>query len=170
MSKWNRLLPFIYIKCVSTFRCNGWTYQCILTYRSHECELSWLNLSNNWVQTMLLQWHGYGQEEPSQSDLDFHLLYMFSIQTPTDAVDGPPYFKAWRWAELADSQFKITPPGRQYGGALRTGETPRLRAGLTSLCRRVVSYVPGFVGIARLKPWVSTAKGAKGTHLWCHWK
>ena len=61
--------------------------------------------------------------------------------------------------------LKITPPRRQYGGALRTGEIPRLQAGLTSLCRGVLSYVPVFVGILRLKPWVSTAKGAKGTRL-----
>jgi hypothetical protein len=75
-----------------------------LLHKSHECELSWLNLSNNWVQTMLLQWHGYGQV-PRQSDLDFHRVYILSIQTPSDAVDGPAYFiKAWMWAELADSQ------------------------------------------------------------------
>ena len=49
-----------------------------LLHRDHECELSWLNLSNNQVQAMLLQWHGYGQE-PRQSDLDFHLVYMLSI-------------------------------------------------------------------------------------------
>ena len=61
--------------------------------------------------------------------------------------------------------LKITPPGRQYGGALKTGETNRLQAGLTSLCCGVVSYVPGFVGIPRLKSWVSAAKGAKGTRL-----
>ncbi len=62
-----------------------------LLHRNHECELSWLNLSNNCVQTMLLQRHGYGQK-PHQSELDFHPLYMLSIQTPSDAVDGPPYF------------------------------------------------------------------------------
>ncbi len=45
-----------------------------LLHRSHECELSWLNLSNNWVQTMLLQGHGFGQEE-HQSNLYFHCLY-----------------------------------------------------------------------------------------------
>jgi len=45
-----------------------------LHHRNHECELSWLNLSNNWVQTIVL-WHGYGQEQ-CQSDLDFHLIYV----------------------------------------------------------------------------------------------
>ncbi len=45
-----------------------------LLHRSHECEMSWLNLSNNWVQTMLLQWHGFGQEA-HQSNLEFHRLY-----------------------------------------------------------------------------------------------
>ncbi len=49
-----------------------------ILHRSYECELSWLNLSNNWIQTMLLQRHGYGQET-HQSELDFHRLYMLSI-------------------------------------------------------------------------------------------
>ena len=50
-------------------------------------------------------------------------------------------------------------------GRLGPGEIPRLQAGLTSLCRGVVGYVLGFVGILRLKPWDSTAEGAKGTRL-----
>ena len=45
-----------------------------LIHKIHECGLSWLNLSNTWVQTMLLQCHGYGQE-PRQSDSVFHLIY-----------------------------------------------------------------------------------------------
>jgi len=61
--------------------------------------------------------------------------------------------------------FTILPPGANMEGRLGSGETPRLRAGLTSLCRGVVGYVSGFVGILRLKPWVSTDKGAKGTRL-----
>jgi hypothetical protein len=29
------------------------------------------------------------------------LLYSLSVYTPSNAVDGPPYFtKPWRWAEL----------------------------------------------------------------------
>ena len=45
-----------------------------LLHRSHECELNWLNLSKNWVQTILL-WHVYGQE-PRQSDLYIHYIYI----------------------------------------------------------------------------------------------
>ncbi len=49
-----------------------------LLHKIHECELSWLNLSNNWVQTMLLKLHCSGQE-PFQSEYDFDFLYMLSI-------------------------------------------------------------------------------------------
>ena len=45
----------------------------ILTSQKHEGGLSWLNLSKNLVQTILLG-HGLGQE-PRQTDLDFYLIY-----------------------------------------------------------------------------------------------
>ncbi len=50
-----------------------------LTSQKQGGGLSWLILSINIkVQTMLLIWHGLGQE-PRQSDLDFHLIYKFSV-------------------------------------------------------------------------------------------
>ena len=66
--------------------------------------------------------------------------------------------------------LKILPPGANMEGRLGLEETPRLRAGLTSLCCGVVGLCIGLRRNSQIKPWVSTAEGAKGTGLRCHRK
>ena len=81
----------------------------------------------------------------------------------TDAFP-PPSKKGDQEGPTLSPRFH-TPPGRQYGGALRIEETPRLQAGLTSLCCRVEGMCIGLRMNSWIKPWVSTAEGAKGTRL-----
>ena len=51
----------------------------LLTSQKQGGGLSWLNLSiNNKVQTKFLLCHGLGQE-PRQSDLDFHYIYIYKV-------------------------------------------------------------------------------------------
>ena len=59
-----------------------------LLHQSHEGGLSWwLNLSNNWIHTILWLCHGWFQK-PVQSGLHFHLICISSLQAPSDAVDS----------------------------------------------------------------------------------
>ena len=48
-----------------------------------------------------------------------------------------------RRKEAITTRLKILPLGANMEGRLGLGETPRLRAGLTSLCRRVVGLCIG---------------------------
>ena len=48
---------FYIYKVLRFFWCNGWSCGCILLHQRHEGGLSWLNLSNHWIQAILV-WHG----------------------------------------------------------------------------------------------------------------
>jgi hypothetical protein len=78
-SDWITLPPYIYIISVySPFNAVNGHMDETLLHQSHGGGLSWLNLAHNWVQNIPLQLrHSFGQE-PLQTGLHFHLIYILT--------------------------------------------------------------------------------------------
>ena len=82
-----------------------------LLHQNHRRGLIWLILGNNWLQAIPLQlWHGWDQE-PLQSGLHFHVIYIKCICTFW--CSGWSYgciltsSKPWRWTALAKSGSQL---------------------------------------------------------------